>query len=402
MASPAGNSVTIDKAYFEALLRRAEFYTAGDHDTVTISRAEYEFLVRSISEYRSLCNALIRGGVTQEVLQILTKGGDNDDQQTEEESGRDCTFDKPQHIPVQLSAPDNTPGFDHSPVPSCFDSHPLRGQEVSQTRDSYSPEEDHDEDQYPRVKTDREETRTDRSLPRDTKRTIHITNLASQMPMRDLINVIRGGRILEAYFRKDHSVIVSFVEGAEEFVRYARKENICVNGRPIHVKWAERQFRLAPHVANKLANGATRNLVIRRGTKKHTEEGIREDMEHIENLIILDIDVRGEDIFLSTNSVHQAMYARTCMMSRAAYKGLRIEWCPDPCGATLPKSKVPRHRNHRFQTAVVDPVSSVVNRYTLLSLDASSSDSGKEKQADQNFPAYGVGLSSNWAESVTA
>jgi hypothetical protein len=41
---------------------------------------------------------------------------------------------------------------------------------------------------------------------------------------------------------------------------------------------------------------------------------------------VLDIYFRGGDALISTNSIHNALFARTCMMSRTAYKGLRIDW----------------------------------------------------------------------------
>ena len=76
-------------------------------------------------------------------------------------------------------------------------------------------------------------------------------------------------------------------------------------------------FVLPGHVANKIAIGATRNLVIHNRSPKHTEEAIRDDLEHIHNLVVIKISVSGDNVYISTNSVHNAMFARTCMMSRA-------------------------------------------------------------------------------------
>lgn len=85
----------------------------------------------------------------------------------------------------------------------------------------------------------------------------------------------------------------------------------------IFIKWADRHFILPGHVANKIAVGATRNLVIRRCSAHHTENSIREDMEHIHNLVVIKVEFVGGSCFVKTNSVHNAMFARTCMMSRA-------------------------------------------------------------------------------------
>lgn len=59
-------------------------------------------------------------------------------------------------------------------------------------------------------------------------------------------------------------------------------------------------------------------------------------MEHIHNLVILAVVTHGNDIFVSTNSINNAMFARTCMTSRKDYKGLRIEWYQDECAEPLP------------------------------------------------------------------
>ena len=56
--------------------------------------------------------------------------------------------------------------------------------------------------------------------------------------------------------------------------------------------------------------------MIRRCDSSHTEESIREDLEHIHNLAVLGVDFNSGNCFIKTNSVHNAMYARTCMMSR--------------------------------------------------------------------------------------
>jgi len=84
----------------------------------------------------------------------------------------------------------------------------------------------------------------------------------------------------------------------------------------IDIRWNDRQFILPGHVANKIAVGATRNLVIHNRSPRHTEEAIREDLEHIHNLVVIKVTFNGPDAHISTNSVHNAMFARTCMMSR--------------------------------------------------------------------------------------
>lgn len=62
--------------------------------------------------------------------------------------------------------------------------------------------------------------------------------------------------------------------------------------------------------------GATRNLIIKRCSSSHTEDSIREDLDHIHNLVPVKIEFIGGDCYIQTNSVVCATFARTCMMSR--------------------------------------------------------------------------------------
>ena len=67
-----------------------------------------------------------------------------------------------------------------------------------------------------------------------------------------------------------------------------------------------------------------------------TEEQIRDHLDHIHNLVVVDVHFRGRDVHISINSIHNALFARTCMMSRTIYKGTRFDWAPDECAAPLP------------------------------------------------------------------
>lgn len=82
----------------------------------------------------------------------------------------------------------------------------------------------------------------------------------------------------------------------------------------VEIRWNERQFMLPGHVAHKIYGGATRNFVIRNIGLKHTENSIRDDLDHIHNLVVIKLTFKGQDVHVSTNSVHNAIIARTCMM----------------------------------------------------------------------------------------
>jgi hypothetical protein len=133
---------------------------------------------------------------------------------------------------------------------------------------------------------------------------------------------------------------------------------------------------LPGHVANKIGTGATRNFVIRSCHPKHTEDSIREDLDHIHNLVVIKVDFENRDCYISTNSVHNAMFARTCMMSRLKYKGSKIEWAADECAQPLdrpqtryvPKENVPPKRG----------LNPMANRFQLLDLDEDEEEDGNK------------------------
>jgi hypothetical protein len=83
------------------------------------------------------------------------------------------------------------------------------------------------------------------------------------------------------------------------------------------------------------------------------------------------------------------------MMSRTAYKGLRIDWCPDECAAPLPRP------NLKAQTpAPATPMKPmpITNRYTLL-------DTGSELESDSDdgsYATHGVRVNNQWASAVVA
>lgn len=171
----------------------------------------------------------------------------------------------------------------------------------------------------------------------------------------------------------------------------------------LEIGWNDRQFHLPPHVANKIQMGATRNLIIRSNPNRYstnsnsasekqpiTEESIREDLDHIHNLVVISVTFNNGDWYISTNSVHNSLFARTCMMSRAKYKGLKIEWYPDECSATIPRVQ-PRPKDNGFEPPKKAPLG---NMFSLLEIDDTedgSSDTDTDAALFNGRPG-GVGL----------
>jgi hypothetical protein len=130
-------------------------------------------------------------------------------------------------------------------------------------------------------------------------------------------------------------------------------------------------------------------------------------MEHIHNLVVISVTVVRHDIYISTNSVHNSLFARTCMMSRALYKGLKIEWYPDECAAPIPKITEPLPTPavpQKNSMSVKQPKMSSSNLYSLLDLDGSDAEEDSDaddttaSQALTGYPSNGVKI--NWADAA--
>lgn len=161
-----------------------------------------------------------------------------------------------------------------------------------------------------------------------TLRTLYFCGFPARTTYQDLLSVVKGGKLLSINIRSERSATVTFLDAAQDYLTWTKRNDIYLNGKRVEVRWADRQFNLNGHINNKISNGATRNILIRSAVDKGlTEAQIRDDMEHIHGLVIINVSFRNGHAYVSTNSVHNALFARTCMMSRTTYKGCKIEFC---------------------------------------------------------------------------
>ena len=85
-------------------------------------------------------------------------------------------------------------------------------------------------------------------------------------------------------------------------------------------------------------------------------------------------------------------------MSRAMYKGMRIEWYADECALPLPKMQhVPKKEN---VPAPVKKPSTTVNRFQMLNLDGTEDESEEDEEPLAGYTPMNSGLS--WAPTVAA
>ncbi|KAF4976810.1 hypothetical protein FDECE_18430 [Fusarium decemcellulare] len=229
-----------------------------------------------------------------------------------------------------------------------------------------------------------------RRLQRFAQRSVQLVNLAAGVTHGNIAAAVRGGMILDIYLRaKEHTATVSFAyeEDAAAFLDHSREHGLYVKNSQALVKWSDQQFILAGHVAYTIGKGATRNLIIRRRDPNHTEQSIRTDLDHIHNLHVIKVEFLKDDCFISMNSVHNAIVARTCLMSRVEYKGSRFEWATDECAQPLrsppirKETQTPTTRLKPKSEPVSAPsmsTSFMANRFQLLDLTDNDDDDSYE------------------------
>ncbi|CZS90818.1 related to RNA binding protein Nrd1 [Rhynchosporium agropyri] len=408
----ASNKVTVEKAYLDTLLRKAQFLTDGVGSsapvhvpTVTISRAEHDSLLKVSREYANLKRNLFRGGVVPETLAVLV----GDDAGTDPIGGTsyltlDDPIDSNSFFPESTdSVPQDTSGNGPKDRNANYTSGNGNGNGSNEPgtngyANGYSYNDDYDSSPDPRDHfyqagpNNNSQSRNQRpQFEKFAKRTILLSNLPDGTTHAEITDVVRGGMLLDVYVRaNDRNANVSFLEesAAQDFFRYAKRHDLYIRGKRIEIRWNERQFILPGHVANKISIGATRNLVIQNYNPSHTEQVIRDDLEHIHNLIVIKVDFRGPNCYIATNSVHNSMFARTCMMSRATYKGSKINWDIDECAAPLERPQQCRENIPAKERKEKVPLT---NRFEILNMDENEEEGSTE---DDDLDNSGISLPS--------
>ncbi|KAK8117454.1 uncharacterized protein PG998_005735 [Apiospora kogelbergensis] len=381
MTAATSGTVTIERNYFETLLRRANVNTndfaASAHgsssqasDFTIVPNVEYETLLSIAHKFSRLRQNLINGGVTESTIAVLsqdaeaplpdasTRGLTKSEQEDNDDGGAVlnhpkssyCTHNNKPDGRTHISHNGNGSGnsFGNGGYRSGYGGKSVGNQQAwadadaaaddfsaSYSNEALTPEATHHQT-FGQFNQNAEVPRP--LYARMCKRTVVLAGLPDGTNHADITKAVRGGQVLDIYIRShEHMAMVSFLleEDAVRFYDHSRRYDLHINHKRVFIKWAERHFHLAGHVAHKIVQGATRNMIIRRVDPNHTEESIRDDLEHIHHLIVIKIEFLGGSCHIKTNSVHNAMFARTCMMSRAKYKGSKIDWDVDECAQPL-------------------------------------------------------------------
>ena len=71
---------------------------------------------------------------------------------------------------------------------------------------------------------------------RAEQRTLVLKNLSDRITHKDIVDVVRGGAVLDIYLRtNERTASVSFVEGtaAQNFMNYAKRNDIYIHGKRV-------------------------------------------------------------------------------------------------------------------------------------------------------------------------
>ncbi|KXJ94426.1 hypothetical protein Micbo1qcDRAFT_159585 [Microdochium bolleyi] len=238
------------------------------------------------------------------------------------------------------------------------------------------------------------------------QRSLTISGFPDHCSLAEITTVLRGGLLLIVHMRPtERCAFVSFLheEHAVAFLQHVKTNGLYIRKKSVSVHWADRQYYLPGHVAYQIRGGATRNLVIRRCDPKHTETSVRDDLEHIHNLVAISVEFIGGSCYIRTNSVMNAIFARTCMTSRAKYKGSSITFDVDECAQPLEVQPRPfRLQKTCMPQAASGPMtkSKTQNRFAALRVDdkddlEESFTDNDENNSDSDFISPGSSASTN-------
>ncbi|KAK0670614.1 hypothetical protein QBC41DRAFT_363847 [Cercophora samala] len=391
----SSDTITIARADLDLLLQRAQFSINAPH-SVSVSQHEYDQLQSIARQYENLKRNLLRGGVNEATVALLSQGdeafqSDNNEDtpaSTTGNGGASLSSSSAQRHHVSSQQHGTGYSHSHSRTDSSTNSHGhsydhshrrYQGQTSSAWDGGDYDEEDDEDDDVSVEEGSFVSGANFTELPQEVKRhqherncnrTLQIVHLAENTTHSDITNSVRGGQLLVVHLRPyDRSASVSFVHAADaqKFYEYCRRNDLYIKNKRVEVKWNERQFMLPGHMARKISSGASRNIVIMNYASQHTEEVIREDLDHIHNLVVIKVRFISGNCHIELNSVHNAIYARTCMLSRMKYKGRKIQFDVDECAQPYPAPMVLKTK----EAPQPKRQSSLSNRFQALHVDDS-------------------------------
>lgn len=255
--------VTIDRAYFDTLVRRANCNDGllsaamADQNLTVVPKTDYDNLLQLAHQYTTLCANLMSGGIDEQTIVVLSQ--DNTSRHSREVIGKASELhggNKSQSLSqtkqgaTQVSSASKvySTHYNGYSVGHCQNGHKTQ-HGYNGYNDSVEwadgPEDDFSAECSPDGSSPgmQQEPTFSQSLPyerphypRMCNRTVILAGLADGTTHGDVTNVVRGGMLLEIYLRPaEHSALVSFLleEDAVRFYEHVRRNDLYINHKRV-------------------------------------------------------------------------------------------------------------------------------------------------------------------------
>lgn len=212
--------------------------------------------LRTAREYKLLKNALFQGGITAETLDLLIAGADNSEHR--KDSGVDIDPSLTAQTPTygdSYSRQNAASHFHEMPwrtgAPASYDATsgtgPFQDGGVHasashlrvphlQRHASYGMQSSiYDDNDLEMDGSDVDETAYgSRTVSgSNERRTLYFSGFSERTTYRDLLSVIKGGKLLSINMRSERSATVSFLEGASEYLVWAKRNDIYLHTKRV-------------------------------------------------------------------------------------------------------------------------------------------------------------------------
>lgn len=76
--------------------------------------------------------------------------------------------------------------------------------------------------------------------------TLFFSGLPERTTYRDLVSVIHCGKLLSIYLRPDRTALVTFVNGAADFLAWTKRNDLYLHGKRVCLLWSDRHYTHLP------------------------------------------------------------------------------------------------------------------------------------------------------------
>jgi hypothetical protein len=209
------------------------------------------YKLRTACNYDVLRNALLQGGVTEDTLDLLISSTSDVDLRKDSgieinsynQDAKDSKIADSGSTYPDFSAPRSNGQFSsfnlaHGTTPFANgNSHTHLRVPNLQRHVSYGVSSGADENGFD-YDEDYEEEHNTHVVPganflpvNNEKRTLYFSGFSDRTTYRDLLSVIKGGRLLSINLRQDRCATVTFLDGAAEFLAWAKRNDIYLNSK---------------------------------------------------------------------------------------------------------------------------------------------------------------------------